>query len=110
MITEAPAVYPAQIEELQCITHEIRRYKYKYLRIEVAVVAQSARHQVRHGRRARQAVIRIDRSGINRDLIVQRGMRRIECQRQILCLAVATRHRESDISAAIPSVHQPGME
>src|SRR5271165_2635267 len=78
--------------------------------MEIAVEAHSALVQVGDGSGSGKVVLGIDGTGVQGDLVVLGGVNGVERERQVFGLAVAAGHREAYVEAAIPSVHEAGVE
>src|ERR1700733_4022064 len=81
VISKAAAIDSAQVEILQLVGHEVCAHKGKRLRIEIAVVADSALLQTPNHAGARQIISRIQNICIQRDLVVERRVGGGESQR-----------------------------
>ena len=107
---ESTGVHAAQIQVLQRVAHEVRGSEGEQPRIHVAVVAQAAGVQVGDGTGSGKVICGVDRTGVERDLVVERGMHRVECQGEVFGLAVSASHREAHIGSASPAAPQSGMQ
>src|ERR1035441_333887 len=71
---EAARVHLAQVQELQGVAGEVGGTKNEKLGIQVAIVAESALYKVGNRTGSGEIVLRIDRTHVKHDLVVQRGM------------------------------------
>src|SRR5580704_18944814 len=110
VIPDASAVDATQIQVLQGIAHEVTADKAEDLWPEVAIVSKAAGNQVGHGAGRRQLIVGVDRGQVDGDLVVQRGVDRIDAQGEVGRFAVATSQREADVESAVPPVQQAGVQ
>jgi hypothetical protein len=107
---EASSVNSAQIKELQGVAAEVRGTEGEEIGIHVAVVAESPVIEIGDRAGSGKIVGSVDRTGVERDLVIETGMNGVEGQSQVFGFAVAAGDGESDIGSARPAVPESGMQ
>src|SRR6266853_5451199 len=109
---QTTAQYRAQVEELQGIVIEIAVHEAEQAMRQIMVIARPAPNGIRSGvRRCRgQIVGGIYRGCVKNQLVAESGTDGIECNIQILGLAVAAGEGKTKIQAAIPALQKAGVQ